>query len=251
MICPSGYSLPYEIQRKINKFTTEEIPHKEDENTGQVHFTKAHQRYMLGLRTFDLLLQYGNLRPHVFASTGSLFRMHPKILFSKNCSLMITLYDDATYNELATGRFIFVDQDFWTVETLNAENRLQAGALATDGSLMPDDIEPRFGCQRRALEKFQGWSICFESDEIPETSQELRDFVKPYEEKRTSQRVGRPPVQAQLLMHYHRLFPYGHKGSPWKVVLAAIVSDGGPPATSATLRQALATEAAKNPKNTH
>ena len=60
-----------------------------------------------------------------------------------------------------------------------------------------------------------------------------------------NQRVGRPRLQELVLTHYRRLFPNGHIGLTWKQVLAAIVSDGGPSVTAATLRQALTLEVSK------
>lgn len=92
----------------------------------------------------------------------------------------------------------------------------------------------------RILRPFEGWAMCVETEFAESEDLQQLARLKMHDGQQLSQNSGRPAhLREALRDSYLRLYPNGHVGTPWLVVLREVNADAGTNASLDTLRRAV------------
>lgn len=228
MICPEGYTLASQLRVVTMQYALEEVPIiRGVEDTRSVISEREDMRAEIEARALDTVFACVGCKPYISDGT-TVLKVDPDVIFTRVLQGRATRRD---YLRNATSRYTFVDMYLWVIDVKGAAAReAKFGFSFGKGPMVAERLA--------TLERYQGWSICFKSGEIPADIKTLKEWITNADDHSPA-RVGRPSTKADVLEAYARVFPSGHGSLSWKETVRRLEPLLRTPTSPSTLRRAL------------
>lgn len=241
MFCPIGHLLMPDVVRAFHNHSFSLMPSQWDEAADVTDEELEEHRLrndMVGSAVVHFLRSNPTLS--VCSHDGTELKISNDILFPK-------------FNSVDPLAFEFIDTSGsgWTVDASADMSAIRTAIGSFNEE--EDGVEPHvvkvmemFQERRerihKKLQKFDGWSVSIRADSLPADAAAYHDYLDPslmMEDDEEAPKVGRPRKQEMARSGYDSVFPFGHGGTPWKVVASKVSKRVEDDISVSTLKRAL------------
>lgn len=224
MFCPPGYMSAFEVAQEVYGRAEFVLRH---------HINDERRVAATGLT----LLEHSNLAVCEFlwgcstlsvcSASGQVLRVSAEILSPSHSSDRL---------------FAMVDEKTWLIRCEAPEDAsdMTSGESTDEYEMIGRAMEDRMETRREVFHVFHGRPVVVHQSEVPKNARRFDRFLRLDEPLPDDDHGGRPSKQAATIEAYTTLFPAGHEGAPWKVVISELsrLVPGG--VSERTIRRVLA-----------